>query len=376
MPTLAIAHRDPAVLSTLTAQLGAASTDRSPEVLPTDPEPLRLALEQRQGGWVIVDVDLLPVVVSFLRLGKFRLIVVTSLQGDPRGVKLSESGVPLLLPDQVLPYLSTELTSETSTAEPAPGDAGAPARLVVLHSPKGGAGTTTLAAHLAATWALQGRQIALVDLSPYGSQAMLCKVQQSHQGLERLVAAVEQDDEFLAKTDCDLSPFLTALPVKPGRLDLLTGGTPQLTDRLKGPQVEHLLQRLADQPYDHIVVDTSAEPVARNLAALAAADLILLVAVPDYACGWGLLQLQQLLTIARPVGRQQLVLNRAVNGSGLTATELAGRLNLPVAVVIPEESRIAALNDQGVPWQTGNQTGFGQAVWDLAALLEEVGAGG
>ncbi|HEX3500406.1 MAG TPA: ParA family partition ATPase [Stellaceae bacterium] len=44
-------------------------------------------------------------------------------------------------------------------------------RVITIAQQKGGAGKTTLAAHLAAAWAGEGRSVALIDIDPQGSLA-------------------------------------------------------------------------------------------------------------------------------------------------------------------------------------------------------------
>ena len=46
------------------------------------------------------------------------------------------------------------------------------ATVIALAQRKGGAGKTTLAAHLAITWALEGRAVSLLDIDPQGSLAV------------------------------------------------------------------------------------------------------------------------------------------------------------------------------------------------------------
>jgi chromosome partitioning protein len=44
-------------------------------------------------------------------------------------------------------------------------------RVITIAQQKGGAGKTTLAAHLAIAWAGEGRSVALLDIDPQGSLA-------------------------------------------------------------------------------------------------------------------------------------------------------------------------------------------------------------
>lgn len=59
-----------------------------------------------------------------------------------------------------------------------------PARVITVAQQKGGAGKTTLVAHLAAQWAGQGRKIALIDIDPQESLTAWYKVRAKANGAD------------------------------------------------------------------------------------------------------------------------------------------------------------------------------------------------
>src|SRR3546814_48057 len=61
------------------------------------------------------------------------------------------------------------LRSATLPDRPRTGGVPMPARIVTVAQQKGGAGKTTVAAHLAVAWAEAGRSVAVVDIDPQGS---------------------------------------------------------------------------------------------------------------------------------------------------------------------------------------------------------------
>ena len=61
--------------------------------------------------------------------------------------------------------------------------------IIALLNQKGGAGTSTLARHLAGAWASQGRRVILIDADPQGS-ALDCSKRRSHEGQPRLFSNI------------------------------------------------------------------------------------------------------------------------------------------------------------------------------------------
>jgi len=355
--------------------------------LPADPQLLQHSLTLRQAGLLLVDLSLLPAILPVLQPGRFQLIGLTTLRRDPRAEKLAQWGAPTLHISQVAGFLAQRAAASPpatpypcfdGTHAPAlaaghsvqpmaylPMDGGA--QVVVVHSPKGGAGTSTVAAHLAAQWARQGLRVLLADFSAYGAAAILCKTRQQGTGLEAIAALLDMAPHGLVE-GFDPSPYLTALPVPSGCLALLAGARPRLMDRFDAQHVSLLVRSCAQLPYDLVVADTASQPTPRTLAALEAAHRLVLVATPDYTACWNLIQLQELLEALRIQVEPLLVLNR-FSGAGLSPGELQDRLRLPVASILPEHPSVQELGNHGRPWEVRAGDPFGEAVAHLAAML-------
>lgn len=389
---------DAAAQSALAAELLQATGIR-PEILPGEPNLLRSTLLNRQGGLLLLDLSLFPALLPILKPGRFQLIGITTLRHDPRAEKLAQWGAPTLHISQVPGHLAKTFgesvgrgsTPQTEKQPPVPGavpgppgpgavvpnavlpgaavpaEAGGP-QVVVVHSPKGGAGTSTIAVHLAAQWARLGLRVLLVDFSAYGAAAILCKTRQQGAGLESIAASLEMMPNCLTE-GFDPSPYLVPLSTGPGCLDLLPGARPHLMDHFSPNHVSLLLYHCAQLPYDMIVVDTSAEPTLRTLAALETAHQLVLVATQDYTACWNLIHLLELLQTLRLESNRLLVLNR-YTGVGMDPTEMQERLQLPLVAVLPEDPHLQELGTQGRPWDLQPGEPFWEAAAHLAAVLQ------
>ena len=143
--------------------------------------------------------------------------------------------------------------------------------IVALLNQKGGTGKTTLALHLAGTWARQGKRVMLIDADPQGS-ALDWSQQRARQGLPRRFGIVG-----LAR-------------------DTLHREAPEMAGHV-----------------DHVVIDGPPRIAALMRSALLAADLVLLPVQPSPFDGWGSAEMLALLGEARlfrPGLDARFVLNR------------------------------------------------------------------
>ena len=143
--------------------------------------------------------------------------------------------------------------------------------IVAFLNQKGGAGKTTLALHVAGTWARRGKRVTLVDADPQGS-ALDWSQQRAREQLPRLFGVVG-----LAR-------------------DTLHREAPELA-----------------RDVDHVVIDGPPRIAGLMRSALLAADLVLIPVQPSPLDGWASAELLALLSearIYRPNLRARFVLNR------------------------------------------------------------------
>lgn len=154
--------------------------------------------------------------------------------------------------------------------------------IITLAQRKGGAGKTTLAAHLAAGWAAAGRRVAVVDVDPQRSLSQWVEIRRAARGGD---------------------PGFTAITVSGWKLGIEL-------DRLR-------------RDHDLILIDSPPHAEMDSRAAIRAADLVVIPVQPSPMDLWAT---QATLELARAESRRVLlVLNRAAPRTRLTQ-EIAASL--------------------------------------------------
>ena len=204
------------------------------------------------------------------------------------------------------------------------------ATVVGVLGAKGGAGGSTIAAHLALeTRRLTGQEVLLVDLDVNGGTVgFLTKVDQPYTvldaslNLHRLDAALWQ--RFIWK--------------HPSGLDVLQSpGSTRFGEQLRDERVRHLL-RLAQTRYSWIVVDMGRfNELSINL--IGETKRLLLVATGDVPSLYEAKRIvQKLGELGYPSEQVKLILNRA-SRADLDVPELEKTFGMPITAFLPEARR-------------------------------------
>ena len=169
------------------------------------------------------------------------------------------------------------------------------AKIITVAQQKGGAGKTTMTAHLAAYWAQGNKRVAVVDIDPQGSLGSWYKVREATFGAD------ETDMYYVA---------------------------------ISGWRVRNELEKLSQQ-YDVILIDSPPHADAEARTAIRAADLVVIPLQPSPMDVWATGATIQICKQERvPV---KMVLNRvnpqakiteAISGDmiGLTANRFGNRV--------------------------------------------------
>ncbi len=212
-------------------------------------------------------------------------------------------------------------------------------RIIVVTSPKGGVGKTTIATNLAvALAATQPHSTVLVDLDlQFGDAAMMLALNPTRSTTDAVAPVAARDIMVLKHA---LTPHSSGL------LLLAAPPTPAGVDNISAAEIRGLLVRLARE-FTHVVVDTSPGLSDHTLAALDEASSVVTVTTPDRT---SLTRLSTELGVLRELDllpeSHQIVLNLGTRRSLYTVEQILGE---PPTIVIPRRGAIARGNERGVP---------------------------
>jgi pilus assembly protein CpaE len=273
------------------------------------------------------------------------------------------------------PFTSEELTSSirrvyqmgtdrrasmpaaSSAKEPSPkGPDGSPdqagrqrptGKLLLVYSPKGGTGCSTVACNLAiALYQATSREVGLVDASlQFGSLDVLLNLQGNHS----IADAVDRRGEL----EGDLLSALMA-PHPSGIRVLAAPPTPEVSETIGADQIKEVLSFMT-RTSDYVVVDTWSYLDDVVLAAMDLADRVLLVMTPEIPSIKGT---KQFLEIAEalefPLEQIDIILNMVISRDGIRADQLESSMHQPIRIQLEYDPKVMrqAVN-QGLPLAMG-----------------------
>lgn len=217
-------------------------------------------------------------------------------------------------------------------------------RLVTVFSPKGGVGTTTIAANLGLLAAeTNPRAVLLVDLDlSFGQVA-------SHLNLQPKQTLLELIRDEAALREADL--FRTYTIHHPGGLQVLAAPpTPGFASLVSGEHVEQVLAR-AMEAYEIVIVDAGATMDDRLLAILGRSDTVIVPVLPEIpALNAVHLLLDQLAETGSVGGSTLFVLNNTFARELLRRSDVESALGAKITAELPYDA-IAYLKavNEGVP---------------------------
>ena len=224
-----------------------------------------------------------------------------------------------------------------------PGAHGSGGKLLLVYSPKGGAGCSTLAANLAIALAqTTSKSVALVDASlQFGDVGVLLNLQ----GSQSMIEATKRIDEL----DTDLLTILMTTHTS-GIKVLLAPPSPVDSDTISPNLYKRVLTRL-QQTFDYIVLDAWSHLDDMVLASIDQAERILLVMTPEIP---DIKSTKQFLEIAEalefPLERIDLILNKVYPRDGIRAGQIENSMKHKVLAQFEfEPQAIRQAVNQGTP---------------------------
>ncbi len=240
-------------------------------------------------------------------------------------------------------------------------ESGKGSKLIAVHSPKGGTGTTTIAINLASQYARKDLKVLLIDMALYGNVGVNLKVSQRGKGLSNILSHFEQEVDIGAEAKQMGKMSENIFSHKSGdraNFDVITSAASLRMENITVEDVEILLSSIRRLEYDVVIIDTSSELSIRNLATFEMADDIIMVASPDIGSGWNLIQLKEILDNVGISKKCKLVVNLYSKYVGFSCRELEMELAYPLIGIIPYDEEIKFLQNQGTPiaLREGNKT--------------------
>ncbi|MGQ0432673.1 MAG: AAA family ATPase [Microthrixaceae bacterium] len=220
-------------------------------------------------------------------------------------------------------------------------DAEEGSRVIVVLSPKGGAGKTTVACNLAVGLAVSApRDVVLFDSDlQFGDVANAL----------RLAPTVDFTDAVRAGLT-DVTTLKLALTPHPTSIfALCASDLPADSDSITGEHVTRAIGLLREE-FRYVVVDTDAGLGERTLATIdAATDLVFLCATDVPSVSALRKELEALDALAMTHQERHFVLNRSDARVGLSHADVQGTIKHAIDVFLPSSRAVPISMNQGVP---------------------------
>jgi pilus assembly protein CpaE len=262
---------------------------------------------------------------------------------------------------------STRPRQVVVTSDTGGGSAGSPSnegQIIAVFSPKGGVGTSSIAANLAvALRQMTNKKVALVDANViFGDLSVILNLRSDKTIIELATRIDDIDRELLNDVMATHTSQVKVLlaPPDPQRGELVT------SDHIRA--ILDLMRR----EFDYVVVDTPASFQDRSLAVLDMANRIVTLMTLEMHCIRNIkLFLEVADLLEYPHEKVMLVLNKASNRTGIRAEDVEKNIQRKVSLQIGDAGPDITFSiNQGVPLVIGKPTH--QVVRDIGALAKEL----
>ncbi|MBC8161128.1 MAG: response regulator [Roseiflexaceae bacterium] len=238
-------------------------------------------------------------------------------------------------------------------------------QVVAVFSPKGGVGTSVVAANLAvALRQSTNKKVALVDGNlSLGDQGVILNLKSSKTIVDLANRISELDRELL-------NDVMIAHPTQVKVL--LAPPNPQTGELVTSDHLRAIIDLLRRE-YDYVVIDTQSSFQDKALAMLDAADRIMVLMTLEMTCIKNITQFLEVAGLLEyPAEKITLVLNKADNRMGLPVNVVEDTIRHKIALQIANAGADMALAiNKGVPLVIDKRTS--QTSKDIFALANLVG---
>ncbi|NTV99808.1 MAG: response regulator [Oscillochloris sp.] len=241
-------------------------------------------------------------------------------------------------------------------------------QILAVFSPKGGVGTSSIAANLAvALRQMTNKKVALVDANViFGDLSVILNLRSDKTIIDLATRVDDMDQDLLNDV---LATHTSQVKV------LLAPPDPQRGELVTSDHIRAILE-LMRREFDYVVVDTPASFQDRSLAVLDMANRIVTLMSLEMHCIRNIkLFLEVADLLEYPHEKVMLVLNKASNRTGIRAEDVEKNIQRKVSLQIGDAGQDMTFSiNQGVPLVIAKPTQ--PVVRDIAALAKELSTTG
>jgi pilus assembly protein CpaE len=223
-------------------------------------------------------------------------------------------------------------------------------KIILVYSPKGGTGCTTIAVNLAVALHNEETRVVIVDANlQFGDVAIFL----NEQGKNTVIDLAPRVDEL----DPEIVDSVMIKNAASGVHVLASPSRPENAEKINADQFSKLLRYLR-QLYAYVIVDSSAYLTDVTLSVLDIADAIVLIATQDIpSIKNDRLFLDLLLTLNVSADKIAFVMNKFDKRIAISPERVGENLKQEVLAVIPlDERTVIPAANRGVPFMLDNKT--------------------
>lgn len=251
-------------------------------------------------------------------------------------------------------------------SKPAAGAGAVLGKIIVVYSPKGGTGCTTIATNLSIALHSDENKVALVDGNlRFGDVAVFLNEQGKNTVHDLATRADELDPDIVREV---------MVTHRASGVDILAAPPkPEMADDITGEQFSKMLNYLR-RIYPFIIVDTATDLTESVQAALDIGDVIILVTTQDIPA---IKNANLFLTLADATNIRRnkilFIMNRFDKRISITPERVGESLRQEIALAVPFEEKVVGFSvNRGIPFILDNKgQPIGKSILQLAEMVRE-----